>query len=269
MGTTLYAGAARRTINPLLGTGKGGLRLFGVADPGDRERPDGDGARPRRRRHQGRADRDRPLRAQRRGGRSAARAPWRRRSAVPVSHVLLNLSHNHSSPALAGFMEMTDTAEEAWFRARYEHDLRRWLVEAARGGGRGPAAGADRHRLGRERDRRLPARGARRPRRARRGARPSHRHVRRRDPRRRPRRATRSPSSSATPPTRSRSGAGRRSPRPTTRARRARCSSATSAASPSSSRAAAATSTPASGSATRSTAATRRTASASSSAARR
>ena len=29
MGTTLYAGAARRAINPLLGTGKGGLRLFG------------------------------------------------------------------------------------------------------------------------------------------------------------------------------------------------------------------------------------------------
>ena len=29
MGTTLQAGAARRTINPLLGTGKAGLRLFG------------------------------------------------------------------------------------------------------------------------------------------------------------------------------------------------------------------------------------------------
>jgi len=29
MGSTLYAGAARRTINPPLGTGKGGLRLFG------------------------------------------------------------------------------------------------------------------------------------------------------------------------------------------------------------------------------------------------
>ena len=29
MGRTLQAGAARRTINPLLGTGKAGLRLFG------------------------------------------------------------------------------------------------------------------------------------------------------------------------------------------------------------------------------------------------
>jgi hypothetical protein len=30
MGTTLYAGAARRAINPELGTGMPGLRLFGA-----------------------------------------------------------------------------------------------------------------------------------------------------------------------------------------------------------------------------------------------
>ena len=67
-----YAGAARRAINPLLGTGKGGPAALRLADPGDRERPDGDGARARRRRHQGRADRDRPLRDEHGRGRTAA-----------------------------------------------------------------------------------------------------------------------------------------------------------------------------------------------------
>ena len=50
---------------------------------------------------------------------------------TPVSHVLLNLSHVHSSPALPEFMAMTDSAEDVPFRTRYERDLRRWLVEAA------------------------------------------------------------------------------------------------------------------------------------------
>ena len=53
------------------------------------------------------------------------------RSAFPSSHVLLNLSHNHSAPALPEFMAMTDTAEDIPFRTRYEHDLQAWLVEAA------------------------------------------------------------------------------------------------------------------------------------------
>jgi hypothetical protein len=130
MGAMLHAGAARRTINPLLGTGKGGLRLFGspiqaiesdltatalvladgetkvaliatdlcVLSPEETDR---------------------------------FRAAVAEAIGTPASHVLLNLSHNHSSPALAGFMSMTDTAEEAWFRARYERDLAQWLVEAA------------------------------------------------------------------------------------------------------------------------------------------
>ena len=54
--------------------------------------------------------------------------------------------------------------------------------------GRAPAAGPDRLRLGREHDRRLPARDPRRARRARRGTRPPDRPLRRRHPRRRPRR---------------------------------------------------------------------------------
>ena len=130
MGTTLYAGAARRTINPLLGTGKGGLRLFG--SPIQAIESDltatalvlGDG------------DTRVALIATDLCVLSMEEAARLRGAVadeigVPVSHVLLNLSHNHSSPALAGFMEMTDTPEEAWFRTRYEDDLRRWLVEAA------------------------------------------------------------------------------------------------------------------------------------------
>src|SRR4029453_7056314 len=50
---------------------------------------------------------------------------------TPVSHVLLNLSHVHSSPALPEFMAMTDTDEDVRFRTRYEHDLQRGRAEAA------------------------------------------------------------------------------------------------------------------------------------------
>src|SRR5262245_392757 len=105
MGTTLYAGAARRSINPPLGTGMGGLRLFGspiqavesdltgtvlVLGDGDAKlaifaidlcvisMAEGDELRS-----------------------AVAEA-----LGVPVSHVLLNLSHVHSSPALPGFMAM-------------------------------------------------------------------------------------------------------------------------------------------------------------------
>ncbi len=126
----LRAGAGRRTINPLLGTGKGGLRLFGDAiqaiesdltatvlvlaagdtklaliatDVGLVTMPEA---------------------ARLREGVASALG-------VPVSHVLLNLSHNHSSPQLPQWMAMTDTPEEARLRERYERDLGRWLVEAA------------------------------------------------------------------------------------------------------------------------------------------
>ena len=184
MGTTLYAGAARRAINPELGTGMPGLRLFGApiqAIESDLTATvlvlgDGDGKV--------------ALIGVDLCITSVAEAE-RLRAAVaealgtPVSHVLLNLSHVHSSPALPEFMAMTDSAEDIPFRTRYERDLRRWLVEAAI-----EAAGADRRGVGRERDRRLPARDARRPGRARRGARPALRPVSRRRARRRPRRQT-------------------------------------------------------------------------------
>ena len=130
MGTTLYAGAARRAINPLLGTGKAGLRLFG--SPIQAIESDltatvlvlGDG------------DTkvvliatDLCVISMAEGGR--LRSAVAEALGTPVSHVLLNLSHNHSAPALPEFMSMTDSEEDVPFRVRYERDLLRWLVEAA------------------------------------------------------------------------------------------------------------------------------------------
>jgi hypothetical protein len=51
--------------------------------------------------------------------------------ALSSSSVMLNLSHNHSSPALPAFMAMTDSPEEAALRVRYGVELERALVEAA------------------------------------------------------------------------------------------------------------------------------------------
>ena len=83
MGTTLSAGAARRAINPLLGTGKGGLRLFGSpiqAIESDLTATalvlgDGDAKVA--------LIGDRPLRAEHGRGRPAARRAWPRRSGSP------------------------------------------------------------------------------------------------------------------------------------------------------------------------------------------
>ena len=268
MGTTLYAGAARRAINPQLGTGKAGPAAVRLADPGDRERPDGDGARPRRRRHEGRADRDRPLRDQHGRGRPPARR--RRRGA---RHARLprppEPEPQPQRPALPEFMAMTDSAEDVPFRVRYERDLLRWLVEAAleADGRLQPArigSGWGESTIGVYRRETRDGRDVL-------GEVPDHPidpsvGVIRVDD------LDGNPIAVALPllrpPGHRREPVAGRLGR-TTPDRRGRCSSATSAASPSSSRAAAATSTPASGSATRSTAATPRTASASSSAARR
>src|SRR5581483_374107 len=50
---------------------------------------------------------------------------------TPATHVLFNMSHNHSSPGLPEYMAMTDTPEDAELRRRYERSLRVALVEAA------------------------------------------------------------------------------------------------------------------------------------------
>ena len=130
MGTTLYAGAARRAINPELGTGMPGLRLFGApiqAIESDLTATvlvlgDGDGK-------VALIGVDLCITSVAEAGR--LRAAVAEALGTPVSHVLLNLSHVHSSPALPEFMAMTDSAEDVPFRTRYEHDLQRRIVEAA------------------------------------------------------------------------------------------------------------------------------------------
>ena len=130
MAATLHGGAARRTINPLLGTGKAGLRLFGspiqaiesdltatVLVLGDGETKVAIVAT------------DLCVVSIAEGGRLRTAVADALR--IPVSHVLLNLSHNHSAPALPEFMAMTDSVEEIPFRTRYEADLQQWLAEAA------------------------------------------------------------------------------------------------------------------------------------------
>ncbi len=130
MGGTLRAGAARRAINPQLGTGKAGLRLFG--SPIQAIESDltatvlvlADGET-----KVALIATDLCVISMAEGGR--LRASVAEALDVPVAHVLLNLSHNHSSPALPEFMAMTDSAEDVPFRTRYERDLQRWLAEAA------------------------------------------------------------------------------------------------------------------------------------------
>ena len=130
MGTTLYAGAARRAINPQLGTGKAGLRLFG--SPIQAIESDltatvlvlGDGDT-----KVALIAADLCVISMAEGGR--LRSAVAEALGTPLSHVLLNLSHNHSAPALPEFMSMTDSEEDVPFRVRYERDLQRWLVEAA------------------------------------------------------------------------------------------------------------------------------------------
>jgi hypothetical protein len=130
MGRTLLAGAARRAINPRLGTGMPGLRLFGAPIQAIESDLTGtvlvlsDG------------ETKVALIAVDLCMISVAESDRLRDAVataleVPRSHVLLNLSHVHSSPALPEFMAMTDSAEDARFRIRYEQDLERWLVEAA------------------------------------------------------------------------------------------------------------------------------------------
>lgn len=130
MSSTLYAGAARRTINPVLGTGKGGLRLFG--DPIQAIESDltattlvlaGGDTRV--------AVIGVDLCVINIAEGTRLREAVARELGVPVAHVLVNLSHNHSSPALSGFMWMTDLPAEAAFRERYYEQLERGLIESA------------------------------------------------------------------------------------------------------------------------------------------
>lgn len=128
MPSTLYAGAARCVINPRLGTAKAGLRLF--ADPIQAIESDLTGSAV----------------VLSNGITKVAilaidlcvvslqeatdiRSQVADALAVPPSNVMLNLSHNHSSPALPGWLR--DTPEQLLLKEAYQKQLTRWLVEAA------------------------------------------------------------------------------------------------------------------------------------------
>ena len=110
-GTVLEAGAARRVINPPLGTGKGGLRLFG--DPIQAIESDltatvlvvADGAVTV-------AVVALDLCTMTRDEARGLRAAVGEALDTPTSHVLLNLSHTHSSPTLPWHQSMIDTPAE-------------------------------------------------------------------------------------------------------------------------------------------------------------
>lgn len=130
MSHTLFAGAARRVINPLLGTGKTGLRLFG--DPIQAIESDltatavvvGNG-------NTKVVILAVDLCAMSTQEASEMRAGVAAALRIPAACVLLNLSHNHSSPALPAFMSMCGSPDEVALWERYQRDLARWLVEAA------------------------------------------------------------------------------------------------------------------------------------------
>lgn len=128
MSNTLYAGAARRLINPPLGITKAGLRLFG--DPIQAIESDLSAT------VLVLSNEDTkvviigtdlcvmsPAEA------TAMRAGVAQALGIPTAHVLINLSHNHSSPAFPQFMP--DTPENMALKQRYQRDVTRWLVEAA------------------------------------------------------------------------------------------------------------------------------------------
>src|SRR5262249_49748082 len=114
----LYSDAARRVINPRLGTGKGGLRLFG--DPIQAIESDLTASAVVVASGDARVvvvaiDLCAVSPAEAAEIRSRVGSALR----VPPGHVMLNVSHNHSAPALPDFMSMTDSEEEAQLRARY------------------------------------------------------------------------------------------------------------------------------------------------------
>jgi hypothetical protein len=135
MSNTLLAGAARRIINPPIGIGRTGFRLFGGYVQGiesdltatalvltnletkivilgiDLSNLDLDLG----------PFHQRPA--------QALRANVAQALGIPISHVLFNISHAHSSPAPPEFM--TDSPENIAVKQRYRNDLARWLVEAA------------------------------------------------------------------------------------------------------------------------------------------
>ena len=127
MSRTLYAGAARRVINPPIGASKAGLRLFG--DPIQAIESDltatvvvlGNGETKV-------VIIGTDLCVMSVAEATALRGQVASALEIPISHVLLNMSHNHSSPSLPDFFP---DREHAASKERYKRDLARWLVEAS------------------------------------------------------------------------------------------------------------------------------------------
>lgn len=135
MTRTLYAGAARRIINPWLGTRQTGFRLFGNPVQAIE------------------SDLTATALALSNGGAKVViigidlslvgidlsmigqrpaqemRALIAQALDIPIPHVLLNTSHTHSGVAMPEYMP--DTEENMALKIRYKRDLKRWLVEAA------------------------------------------------------------------------------------------------------------------------------------------
>ena len=126
--STLYAGVARKVINPQLGTRKAGLRLFG--DPIQAIESDltattlilSDGATKI-------VIIATDLCVVHPSEALTLRAGVAKALNVPTANVMFNLSHNHSAPASPRFMP--DTPENMALKNRYMRDLARWLVEGA------------------------------------------------------------------------------------------------------------------------------------------
>jgi hypothetical protein len=128
MSKTLYAGAARRVINPPLGTRKAGLRLFG--DPIQAIENDLTATVLVLSNEDVRVviiGTDLITMTPAEAG--ELRAGVAQALDIPSSHVLLNLSHNHGAPALPEYMP--DTPDQMVLKERYKSDLGGWLIEAA------------------------------------------------------------------------------------------------------------------------------------------
>ena len=129
MGNTLYAGVARRAINPRLGTPKVGMRLF--ADPIPAIESDLTGTVLVLANDKAKIAiiaTDLCVIAPSEG--VAIRKQVADAISAPVSHVMLNLSHNHSAPGLPGWIK-DPVPENSAMKQRYQEELVRWLKEAA------------------------------------------------------------------------------------------------------------------------------------------
>lgn len=128
MSDTLYAGAARRIINPPLGTRRPGIRLF--ADPIEEIESDLTATAVVL---SNKADKVAIIALDLLLIPMPVLTDLRQRVGeaigTPASHVMINFSHTHSGPAFPDWIH--DTPEQIAIQRQYQDDLLRWIVEAA------------------------------------------------------------------------------------------------------------------------------------------